>query len=297
MKVGSHAMPSASELDTKYRIGDLVRITQRDGHIVLAIRTTVASAEIALQGAQVLSWSPNGNNDVLWCAPLPPAHSGKAIRGGIPICWPWFGPHATDPSQPQHGMVRTANWTLAATHATANGAQIVFTHDAFGCALRVELKIGRQLTLSLSATNQSVAPVTITEALHTYFSVSDARTIKVYGLDGLTYRDNADGAREKQHLGEITPSQETIAVFPNTPDVVELRDQGFHRGIRITRGGGRSTIVWHPGASVSTFKDIQPTEATRFICVESGNVMPHAVTIAPGGTHRLAVTYDVTTLK
>ncbi len=289
-------MSSAKALDAKFGIGDLVRVAERDGHPIIVVRTAAASADIALQGAQVLSWTPAGNTDVFWCAPLPAPNSGKAIRGGIPICWPWFGPHATDAGQPQHGLVRTANWTLTEARATPDGAYIALAHTAFGCALRVEMDLGRQLTLRLTATNQSAAAVTITEALHTYFSVSDAHTAKVHGLDGLIFRDNTDGARETLQAGDVALAAETIAVFPDTPNDVELRDSGFGRAIRIARAGGRSTIVWHPGASVSTFKDIPADQATRFVCVESGNVAPHAITLAPSAMHQLSVRYEIARL-
>jgi glucose-6-phosphate 1-epimerase len=286
-------MTTTAALDAQFRLGDAVRVIDRDGHAIVAIGLPLANAEIALQGAQIVSWTPTGTADVLWCAPLPPANTGKAIRGGVPVCWPWFGPHATDASQPQHGLVRTANWTLAETALTAHSVRVAFTHTAWGCALRMEFEIGAQLSMALSTTNTGAAPLSITEALHTYFHVGDARRAMVHGLDGLTYRDNTDGAREKQQAGGIWLQQETIAVFPDTPSVVELMDQEGGRHIRIARSGGRSTIVWHPGETAYAFKDIPSGTAHEFVCVESGTVAPHAVTIAPGATHTLSVAYDV----
>ncbi len=286
-------MTTATDLDTKHRIADLVRVVDHDGHTVIVVSTPAASADIALQGAQLLSWTPTGNHDVLWCAPLPPANTGKAIRGGVPICWPWFGPHATDATQPQHGLVRTINWTLAETRATDAGTHIVLTHDAFGCALRLDVEIGTRLSITLSTTNTSTASVTLTEALHPYFRVAAVGDVAIHGLDGLIYRDNTDGMREKQQVGTVRTGQEMIAVFPAAPNVAEIEDPGLKRRIRITRTGGRSTVVWHPGASVSTFKDIPPEMANTFVCVESGNVAPNAVTIAPGATHQLSVSYEL----
>jgi glucose-6-phosphate 1-epimerase len=286
-------MTLAASLDARFRLADALRVTDRDGHPLIVVRSTLATAEIALQGAQILSWAPKGTADVLWCAPLPPASAGKAIRGGVPICWPWFGPHATDTSQPQHGLVRTVNWTLAQTELTAHGARVAFTHEARGCALRMEFEIGARLRMTLSTTNTTALPVSITEALHTYFRVGDARHAVVRGLDGLTYRDNADEAREKRQAGDVMCARETIAVFPDTPNTIELHDSQRGRGIRITRTGGCSTIVWHPGETAATFKDIPLGTAHQFVCVESGNVVPHAVVIAPGGMHQLSVSYDV----
>ncbi len=286
-------MTTATGLDSKHRIGDHVRVVDHDGHTIIVVNTPAASADIALQGAQLLSWTPSGTQDVLWCAPLPDSNSGKAIRGGVPICWPWFGPHPTDATQPQHGLLRTSTWTLAETRATDAGAHVALIHSAFGCALRFEIAIGAQLTLTLITTNTSATPVSITEALHTYFRIANVAEIAVHGLDGLIYRDNADGMREKRQAGPVRPRQETIAVFPDTPDVIEIADATLGRRIHISRTGGRSTVVWHPGAAVASFKDIPAEMAPTFVCVESGNVAPHAVTLAPGASHRLSVTYDV----
>jgi glucose-6-phosphate 1-epimerase len=286
-------MTDAAGLDAQFRLGDAVRVIERNGHALVAIDMPLVSAEIAVQGAQILSWTPQGTRDVLWCAPLPPANSGKAIRGGVPICWPWFGPHATDATQPQHGLVRTADWMLAETALTPHGARAAFTHTAWGCALRIEFDIGARLTMTLSTTNTSTAPVSITEALHTYFRVGNVADAVVRGLAGLTYRDNTNGGRETQQVGDLRLTSETIAVFPATPNVVELLDTDLGRTVRIARAGGRSTIAWHPGASAATFKDIPPGSADTFVCVESGNVAPHAITLQPGKTHHLSVAYDV----
>jgi glucose-6-phosphate 1-epimerase len=288
-----HPQSTAAALNVQFGRGTHLRIADRSGHTLIAVTTAQATGAIALQGAQVLQWRPNAAKEVLWCAPLPPANTGKAIRGGIPICWPWFGPHATDQNAPQHGLVRNPNWALAATRASDDGAHIALTHAAFGCDLRLEIAMSSDLKMSLSAHNTTSAPITITEALHTYFHVANVTTTRITGLDGCTYRDNTDDMREKVQRGPITCSRETVAVFPDTPDIVEIEDPGLKRRIRVTRTGGRSTVVWHPGASVAGFADIPAETATQFVCVESGNVSPNGVIIAPASTHRLEVAFDL----
>ncbi len=286
-------MTTATELDQAFHRDERIRVIDRDGHSIIAVRTPTASADIALQGAQILSWTPAGAGDVLWCAPLPKAGSAKAIRGGIPICWPWFGPHATDSSQPQHGLVRTAVWTLLDTAVTEGGARISLVHAAWGCDLRLDFDIGQCLSLTLSTTNVGASAVALTEALHTYFRVGDVAAVAVTGLDGLSYRDNADGGRQKSQCGAMRLPSETVALFPDAPDDAEISDPTLQRRIRIARSGGRSTVVWHPGASVASFTDIPAAMATGFVCVESGTIAPQVVTIAPGGTHQLSVSYGV----
>jgi glucose-6-phosphate 1-epimerase len=233
---------------------------------------------------------------VLWCAPLPPAGAAKAIRGGVPICWPWFGPHASDASQPQHGLVRTADWSLVETRATGDGARISLGHAAWGCTLRLDVSIGRTLAMTLTTTNASGTSVSITEALHTYFRVKDVAGVTVTGLDGLTYRDNTDGGRAKVQVGPVQPAQETIALFADAPATAAIDDPGLRRRILIERRGGQATVVWHPGAAAANVKDIPPAMATGFVCVESATIAPHAVTLAPGASHALSVRYDVVAL-
>ena len=280
-------------LDRRFGLGDYLRVGERDGHALVVITTPACLAEIAVQGAQVLRWQPQGQRDVLWCAPLPPAGSGKAIRGGIPVCWPWFGPHATDPALPQHGLVRTLDWTLTETALTEAGGRVAFALQSWNCALRLKIDLASTLTVALSTHNLAAAPVVITEALHTYFDVGDVNTIEIGGLDGCRYRDNTDGGCEKIQHGASRISGETIALFDRAHDVCTLDDPVFGRRITIQRTGGQSSILWNPGASATKLNDVPAGAQQHFVCLESGNIGSAAVTIAPGETHKLAVTYGV----
>lgn len=281
------------ELDRAFRIADRVRVIERDQHGVVSIRTGQCTCEIALQGAQVISWRPTGHDDLLWCAALPPAGSGRAIRGGVPVCWPWFGPHANDPTQPQHGLVRTRPWRLVATSVTGGDACVTLEIEAGGGRVRLDVIAGGSLQLALTTTNAGAGPLTITEALHTYFKVGDAARAQVLGLDGCRYRDNTDGGREKVWRGACVMGRETIAVFETSPDAALIEDVVLGRRIRIERQGGRSTVAWNPGDNIAPLKDVPAGEQRHFICVESGNVWSSAVTIAPGGSHRLGVRYHI----
>ena len=143
----AQAMPNAT-LDAAFRIDDCVRVIMRGGHAIVVIRTEICAAEIALQGAQILSWKPAGHEDLLWCAPLPAAQAGKAIRGGIPVCWPWFGPHATDPALPQHGLVRTVDWRLIATERVAGDVRVDFETSLQDSRLRMAITAGARLRVA-----------------------------------------------------------------------------------------------------------------------------------------------------
>ena len=284
------------DLDRTFSIGDRVRVAQREGHPIIRIITPSCRCEIALQGAQLLSWQPAGHADVLWCADLPKPGSGKAIRGGIPVCWPWFGPHPTDAAQPQHGLARTADWRLVETAEHEGGVHVAFELSSAGAVLRLDCVAGAQLQVSLTTRNVSNEALVITEALHTYFHVGDVASVAVQGLDGSAYRDNTDGGREKLWRGTGPFDRETIAVFERAPDVATIEDPVLRRRIHIARTGGQSTVAWHPGANIAPLKDVQPETAGRFLCIESGNVWSSALSIPPGNDHCLSVTYKLTAM-
>ncbi len=285
-----------TESDRRFRIGERVRVVAHDGHAVVRIQTSACRAEIAMQGAQVLSWQPAGQADLLWRAALPAVGSGKAIRGGIPVCWPWFGPHPSDLAQPQHGLVRTLSWTLAEIAERDGDIHIAFDIEAYGAKLRLECVAGARLCVALTTRNIAAQPLVMTEALHTYFNVGDVGRVSVHGLDASTYRDNTDGGREKTWRGSGPIDRETIAVFERAPDTAQIEDPLLRRRIRISRAGGTSTVMWHPGANVAPLKDVQPGTERYFLCVESGNVWSSAVTVPVGAEHRLAVSYEIAPL-
>ena len=158
----------SAALDAKFRIADQVRVVERHGHIIVVVSTEACEAEIAMQGAHVLRWQPKGQADLMWCTALPPAGSGRAIRGGIPVCWPWFGMHASDSTQPQHGLVRTREWELVETKVMPDGVRVAFEVAAFGAVVRMEMDAGADLRVALTTRNVGPTPLTMTEALHTY---------------------------------------------------------------------------------------------------------------------------------
>jgi glucose-6-phosphate 1-epimerase len=276
------------------------------GGPVIEIATSQAKASIALQGAHVISWQPQGTSEVLWCSPLSRLDTGKAIRGGIPVCWPWFGIHASDATLPQHGYARTAMWTLEPVQPAstrADGAMALRfhlppeQHPKSMCngpaTVSLLVEVGHTLKLTLETVNTGTTPVVITEALHTYFAVGDVKRISINGLDGAIYRDNADGGRSKTQSGDLEIAQETIALFDAAGDSCTLHDPILKRRIAIARTGTRSTIVWNPHANAARMADIPSGAERAFVCIESGAIGEAAVTISPGAKHALGVTYSI----
>jgi D-hexose-6-phosphate mutarotase len=261
---------------------------------VIVVDGPQARARIALQGAQVLSWRPGGGDDALWCSPMIAPGSGKAMRGGIPICWPWFGPHG-EPGRPQHGYARTAIWRLDGVVRTAAGWDVALGLPAGAEPLSatLDIKIGHDLSLELRTRNEGSSPAALSAAFHTYFRVGDVTGVRVRGLDGADYRDNADGGRSKTQHGDLTISGETVALFDTSPAVVVLEDPTLGRRIHIDRRGAASTIVWNPMAAATAMADIPAGQEREFICVESGAVGAASVTLVEGAIHALGVVYRV----
>jgi glucose-6-phosphate 1-epimerase len=280
-----------------------VTVIERDGGLVLEVAAVCGLASIALQGAHLLSWVPTGHSDVLWCSQLSQLGGGKAIRGGIPICWPWFGPHATDPNQPQHGFARTTVWSLARVSGSDTAVSLVFDlpHAAARTAgvpgdvdVSVHFNFGLDLDIRLVTHNRGAAPLTVSAALHTYFRVGDVAQIVIDGLDGATYRDNTDAGRQRQQIGPRRIMAETIALFDHAAETQTLTDPLLQRQITISRRSGASTVVWNPGANAKTMADISSGAETQFVCIESGDIGVAACTVQPGELHAIHVVYKVT---
>lgn len=281
---------------------DGVSIAERDGGTVIDIATRAGHAAIALQGAQVLHWQPAGQtHDVLWMSPVARLGGGKAIRGGVPICWPWFGPHA-DPGKPQHGYARNCMWSIVEARRTGDDVHMVFAlpadapgheHLPGSAQVRFQVAIGNALAMQLETKNTGAAPLTITQALHTYVRVGDVARIAIDGLDGATYRDNTDNGRAKEQLGAMTIPRETVALFDEASAKSNLTDPVLARRILVTRTAGRSTVVWNPGASAAGMGDVPPPSQTEFVCIESGNIGQAAEHVAPGATIKIGQRLEV----
>lgn len=229
---------------------------------------------------------------------------GKSIRGGIPVCWPWFGPHGTDPSFPAHGFARTLPWQVVETRGLAEGAtrlglqlpQSDVTRQFWPDPSQLELRftVGRTLEIELVTRNTGTMPITIGEALHTYFTVSDIRRIRIHGLEGCAYLDKVEQGRRRRSSGPVTISAETDRVYLATTADCVIDDPGLERRIRISKGGSRSAVVWNPwGEKAARMGDMGEDGYLSMVCVESGNAADDVVTIEPGIEHRLWVCYRV----
>ena len=263
------------------------------------LQTLNGYARFVNYGAHVLDYVPAGHKPVLWVSKEAVFESGKAIRGGIPVIWPWFGSHPTDSSQSSHGIGRRLGWDLLESkddYAKLALQPSKTTHPDVSGEFKVELEInlGSELQVSLRTENVGSAPFTMTAALHSYFSVSDVRQIQIGGLDGRTYIDQLDGNQRKQQAGAITIDQEVDRIYVSSPDTVEIHDPVWERVIAIAKAGSQSTVVWNPWIAKSKrMADFGDEEYLGMVCVETGNVADDAQTLEPGQVHSLTTKISV----
>lgn len=268
------------------------------GSRVVELEHGGARAVVSPLGGQVLSYVPaKGAADVLWLSPQARIAPGKSIRGGIPVCWPWFGPHASDPAQPAHGVVRTAPWQVEDSGAGADGATVRLAWSggdaargavAPGLGVAVVVTLGDRLTVDLVTTNGGAAAVAISQALHSYLAVGDVTRIAIDGLDGRDYVDKVDGGRIKRQQGPVVIDGEVDRVFQATGDRVTVADPVLGRRIVISKSGSASTVVWNPWVEkAARLGDLGPAGHLPFVCVETANAGSDGRTLAPGAIHVL----------
>jgi D-hexose-6-phosphate mutarotase len=260
-------------------------------------------ALVALHGGQVLNWT-SGGAGLLWLSPTARIREGKSIRGGIPVCWPWFGDHPQDATKPAHGFVRQRAWDVIDTEATAGSVRVTLatmTREADGALwphqaeVRLTVTLGAGLSLALKTTNTGPAPLQLTQALHTYFRVSDIANAEVTGLDGCSYLDKLAGFARMTQSGAIRFGGEVDRIYVGDTGAVTLADHGMGRRLLIASTGSRSAVVWNPWVDkTARLGDMGSAEAYRqMLCIETANAGDDVVRLAPGAQHALGVRYAV----
>ena len=247
-------MAEYCSLNTRYGIPDQVRFREGpSGMAVVEVANPHAEATIALQGAHLIGWDLRGEESVIWLSPAARFAPGKSIRGGVPICWPWFGPHPTEPSFPAHGFARTTSWGVTAAQQLPDGAtRVTFrliqseqtrTLWSYPSDLELHITVGAALEMDLITRNTGVQPIVIGDALHTYFEVSDVRDIAIRGLEGCPYIDKVNGGERKRQTGPMIIAGEVDRIYLGSTGDCAIEDPGLKRRIRISKRGSRSTVV------------------------------------------------------
>lgn len=278
-----------------------------NGIILIKVNHPLATATVSLAGGQVLEWKPASQAvPVLWNAEPQYWHSDRPIRAGVPLCWPWFGPHATADMAPSHGYARLCAWEVVAISEYPSGAieidlRMSASHDAatlypLNATLETRISIGAALSIALTTTNTGKHTISYTEALHAYFNVSDIRDTSIQGLDGCDFIDLIDQNKRKKQANSVQIAGETGRVYLNTTSDCWIVDRAYGRTIHIEKSGSQSTVIWNPWLeTASKMHDLGRSAWQRMLCVESANALENAVTLEAGRQHTLQVKYSVIT--
>lgn len=300
------------ELNENFSIAGVLQFAEHDGLQRAEITTPSATATLYLQGAHLTQWQPAGEQPVLFLSARSEFAPGKAIRGGIPVIAPWFGPdtrnRANGQPGPSHGFARTQPWTLAFAALVGEELHLTLTlgptelSRSLGYAdLRIayQVNVGATLTLQLTLANSGAAPIPFEEALHTYLAVADVRQARLMGLTGAQYLDKMDGMRQKLETAEaLVLTGPTDRVYLDTEATCIVEDPLLGRRLIVANGNSRSTVVWNPWTELTRgLKDMDPEGWQGMLCVETANAGPDARTLGPGETHTMRATLSVESVR
>ena len=294
------------QLNAKYGIADKVSFAAGEGGFpMIKVDNEYAKATISVYAGQVLSFQPVGQaEDLMFLSGKAYHQEGKAIKGGAPICWPWFGPDPEDKGRASHGFVRNRMWQMREVVSTQDGSTKITlglkdTEDTraiwdYAFDFTIAITVGKSLDLELITRNTGDKPFTITQALHTYFKVGDISKVTVLGLDGNRYIDKVDGGKSKTQSGDITFTGECDRIYLNVQPELKIDDAALARQITIKAHNSKTAIVWNPAADISAnMADLADDGYKNFVCVETANAATEIVEVDAGSEYKLAANYAV----
>ncbi|QLC73205.1 D-hexose-6-phosphate mutarotase [Pseudomonas sp. LPB0260] len=274
------------------------------------IRHADAELLVAQQGAQLLSYQRDGERPLIWLSEQAAYESGRSVRGGVPVCWPWFGDLRRNPQavqamhtggnlMPSHGLVRDLEWNLLGIDKRDDGVNLDFAFNSAeqplpnwpqAAELKLRIRLDQHLHLDLVSRNLGDAPLALSQALHSYFAVGDVRQAQVEGLQGCRYIDTLDDWTERQQLDPLRFAGETDRIYLDTPAQLSILDPVWQRRIQLRSSGSRSAVLWNPWTDKAQRLSQFASDAWQgMLCIEHANVMEDLVVLAPGAEHRLSV--------
>ena len=278
------------------------------------LRCGSAQLDICQQGAQILSYFADIEQPpLIWLSDCAEYQPGQGVRGGVPVCWPWFGDiqrnpesvqNMTNADAPFHGLARTLDWQLLNSSAANDAVQLTLQLDAsqglsgwpHAAMLQLQVELGERLTIRLHNHNLGSEPLAISQALHTYFAVSDIRQVAVQGLEGCPYHETLEGWQLREQAGALSFTGETDRVYLQVPEHLQIIDAGWQRRIHLRTQSSSSAIVWNPWiAKAQTLSGFASAAWQQMLCIENANVLADHLLLAPGARHCLELELDCTT--
>ncbi|MGB7415584.1 MAG: D-hexose-6-phosphate mutarotase [Thermosynechococcaceae cyanobacterium] len=297
---------TTEQLNTQYGIAGQLKVIEGNGGFPnIEINNGKAKALISVYGGQILSYQPtNETEDLLFLSAQAYYQQGKAIKGGAPICWPWFGPDPEGLGRASHGFVRNRLWTVMETHTASNGDTIVVLgvvntpeiEDIWPQSFQatITFTVGDTLTIDLTTRNTGEQAFSISQALHTYFKVGDINQVQVTGLEGCDYLDKVDGGQQKSQTGAVVFSEECDRIYKKPASKLVITDPAFNRKIHIDAKGSKTAVVWNPWAEIAAgMADLGDTDYQRFLCVETANAADDIIEVLPGQAFQLQAQYAI----
>ena len=290
-------MSDIIDLKEKYSLPGVLNFEKLSNDLIfLTVSNQYADARICLYGAQITSFIPKNKVDILWMSSKSDFEVGKAIRGGIPVCFPWFGPHKTDAEKPQHGFARLMNWKLTQTKAMSSGETLIrlqldsseATKSYWSHEFNVEmiLLIGNTLKATLKVINTSSVNFEYTCALHTYYHISDIEAITIDGLGGTNYYKHGEPGDFNQKASLLKINQAITSHYHDTKADCIIIDSDSGRKILAGKTGSKITTVWNPGKEVcAKISDMTDDAYKTFVCIEAVNSFGDTVFLKPGEFH------------
>jgi glucose-6-phosphate 1-epimerase len=265
-----------------------------NGFEYIEVQNESAWAKIALQGAHIFEFITN-RGSLLWLSEISVFERGIAIRGGIPLCWPRFG--SLDSSLPQHGFARTEMFELieviekdaATTEITMRLSDSHATRRLwdYQFVLEVKITLTQELKIELITTNKESKDMMLTQALHTYFKISDISNITIKGLEQKIYLDTLtnDSLYESE---SITIDKEIDRVYQGVDENIELVDN--NKKVTLATTGSSSAIVWNPWIEkCSKMSYMNKNAYKEFVCIESANAFDDFKTVKSQKSHTLSL--------
>jgi D-hexose-6-phosphate mutarotase len=284
---------------------DAIQFKEGKGGLTkICIGNSAGSAEVYLHGAHVTHFQPSDQQPVLYMSSASQFKPDKAIRGGVPICWPWFGPNAADPKLPMHGFARVNEWTVESVKNIDEARttvvlklepnDVIRTLWPHEFQSRYTITVGAALELELETINRGKSGILVAEALHSYFNISDIEQVAFLGLTGTSYFDKVANSRKIEDRDPVKLKGETDNVYANHRTLIAINDPGLGRKIRVEKTGSSSTVLWNPfEAKAKSMTDIAEGDWRRFVCVEAANALENTVNVAPGAMHKIGTTLRV----
>lgn len=296
----------STQLNQQFGHPDVLQFTRGEGGFpFIRITNRQASALMSVYAAQVLSYQPvHEAENLLFLSPDSDYREGKAIRGGIPVCWPWFGPDPKGLQRPNHGFVRTHYWQVIATdtcNPDETSVTLMFKESAKKertwqkpFTLTLTVTVGVTLSLTLTTQNTGEQKFSITQALHSYLHVSHIKHVQILGLENCEYFDKLDQGAQKLQTGPVIVTEEVDRIYSDVKNTLVIVDAAFKRRIAISSTSTKTAVVWNPWIKSSKkMLDLGNSDYKHFICVEAGNIAFDLIEILPGEQYSLSATYTI----